>query len=115
MSAVLLLVERLEQLALHEHLDEPEALLLMVAEREGLLRELSAADLTTLSDDERADFRVRVGELLERNALLIELVASRQEENRQALDQLRSSRRATNGYAQTLSDSAPPPSARRFG
>jgi len=115
MSAVLLLVERLEQLALHEHLDEPEALTRMVAEREGLVRELSTADLTTLSDEDRAEFRVRVGELLERNALLIELVASRQDENRQALEQLRSTRRATNGYAQALSDSSPPPTARRFG
>jgi hypothetical protein len=115
MSAVLLLVERLEQLALHEHLDEPEALTRMVAEREGLIRELSTADLTALSAEERDEFRVRVSELLERNTLMIELVASRQEENRQALEQLRSSRRATNGYAQALNDSSPPPAARRFG
>lgn len=115
MSAVLLLVERLEQLALHEHLDEPETLTAMVTERDSLIRELTAADKSTLTVDERAEFYARVRELVERNALLLELVASRQEENRQALKQLRSSRRATHGYAQTLSDSSPPPGARRFG
>lgn len=115
MSAVLLLVEQLEQLALHEHLDEPETLTAMVTERDGLIRELAAADKSTLTADERAEFHARVSELVVRNALLLELVASRQEENRQALEQLRSSRRASNGYAQALSDSSAPPSARRFG
>jgi hypothetical protein len=114
MSAVLLLVERLEQLALHEHLDEPETLARMLSEREGLLRELAAADKSELSAEQREEFRARLGELVDRNALLMQLVAARQEENRLALEQVRSGRRATNGYAQALSDSHPP-AVRRFG
>jgi len=115
MSPVLLLVEQLEQLALHEHLDEPETLTAMVTERDRLIRELAAADKSALSVDERTEFHARVSELVERNALLLELVASRQEENRQAIEQMRSSRRASNGYAQALTDSSPPPAVRRFG
>jgi len=115
MSAVLLLVERLEQLALHEHLDDPETLGQLLAEREELLRELAAADKSTLSATEHGDFRERLSELIERNNLLMELVASRQEETLSALEQMRSGRRATNGYAQALTDSTSPPSARRIG
>lgn len=116
MSTALLLVEQLEQLALHEHIDDAQTLLRMVGERESLLSELKALDLTTLSAQERVEFQERVSELIVRDQLLQELVATRQEETRQALENLRSGRRATNGYAQTLTDSDPPaPSARRFG
>jgi hypothetical protein len=87
----------------------------MLAEREELLRELAATDKSTLSATERGDFRERLGELIERNNLLMKLVASRQEETRAALEQLRSGRRATNGYARALTDSSPAPAARRIG
>jgi hypothetical protein len=115
MSAVFRLVERLEQLALHEHLDEPETLGRLLAERQEMLEELTAADKSTLSATEHGEFRERLSELVERNTLLMELVASRQEETRAALEQLRSGRRATNGYAQALSDGGPPAAARRIG
>jgi hypothetical protein len=114
MNAPLALVERLEQIALEEYLEEPEELALLVAERQSTLDALMVADVSGLNDDERQEFKSRLRDVLARDQRLLEQLAEKREELLKALEHLRSGRRAANGYAQALS-TPPAASSRRFG
>jgi hypothetical protein len=107
------LVDALANIALEEHLDDPDQLVQLMAERQALLQSIQQVDTSTLGEDERALLKERLQALLERDAARLTVMRELHEDARRQLDQLATGRAAVRGYG--ASDSQAPVSVRRIG
>lgn len=107
------LVEALDRIALEEHVDDPDALLGALAERQRLLSAIEKSDRTALSPEQRSALKERLQVLLAHDAELLAALEELREEARKGLEQLASGRAAVRSYG--ASPSSGPPSTRRIG
>lgn len=107
------LVDALAMIPLEEHLDDPEQLVQLMAERQAILVQIQQADTTALSGPERELLKARLQDVLERDAGLVAAMRELHEETRKQLEQLATGRAAVRGYG--ASDSQAPAAVRRIG
>jgi hypothetical protein len=107
------LVEALTLIDVAEHLDDPERLPELLAERQRLLAAIQAADASALSEVQRAALKERLQAQAERDARLLATLETMREETAKALEQLASGRAAVRGYGEAMGSTPPP--VRRYG
>jgi len=107
------LVERLANVELEAHLDDPAKLTAAMAERQGLLTMLQNTDTTKFDLESRDRFQARLKALLVRDEELLGRIAVHLEEKRKSLQQLVPGRAAIRGYRGTVTSDPPP--MRRIG
>lgn len=98
------LVDTLAHIALEEHLDDPERLVELMAERETLISAIQCTDASELSEPRRAELKQRIRDLLARDAAVLTELEERRVETQQALAQLNQGRAAVRGYGSAVGE-----------